>query len=304
MTITSDRHGGALERAAAEIVRRQGGTWTSRGAMCRCPAHDDRSPSLSVRIGRRSLLFKCFAGCHTHDVLRALGRLGSAVPTASAPRPSPEAIGAQGRASLVHRLWATGWPLGQCPGARYLASRGIADEHGVLRFHPSVQLGPTTSAIHRPALLAPVRDGVDLVAVQRIFLDPGGHLARDIDPPRRLLGCPGAGCVRLAPAGDRLGLAEGIETALSAMQLLGLPVWATLGNERFAHVAIPASVTQLVLLPDNDRAGRIAEELARPRHAADGRSIETIWPWHRLNDWNDVLRQEGRGRGSGAVQVS
>lgn len=42
--------------------------------MACCPAHDDRSPSLSIKEcddGR--LLVHCFAGCPTGDVLEALG---------------------------------------------------------------------------------------------------------------------------------------------------------------------------------------------------------------------------------------
>ena len=45
--------------------------------MTHCPAHDDRTPSLSVkeRLGRRPLLH-CFAGCdyeHIHNALDLLG---------------------------------------------------------------------------------------------------------------------------------------------------------------------------------------------------------------------------------------
>jgi hypothetical protein len=42
--------------------------------VARCPAHEDRSPSLSIRQaddGR--ILLHCFAGCAVHDVLGALG---------------------------------------------------------------------------------------------------------------------------------------------------------------------------------------------------------------------------------------
>lgn len=101
----------------------------------------------------------------------------------------------------------------------------------------------------------------------------------------------------LAPATDTLGLAEGIETALSAILLLDIPVWATLGNERLAHIAIPDSVTRLILLPDNDRGGRIGAAKAAEAYVMPGRTIETLWPPHGFNDWNDALRAEGKGVG-------
>ncbi|MFG0246373.1 MAG: DUF3987 domain-containing protein [Phycisphaerales bacterium JB052] len=50
-------------------VNRSGGQW-----MCTCPAHDDRTPSLSVKEGDdgRALL-KCFAGCSVESIVSALG---------------------------------------------------------------------------------------------------------------------------------------------------------------------------------------------------------------------------------------
>ena len=40
----------------------------------RCPAHDDKNPSLSVKIGDNDcVILKCFAGCPTEDVVAALG---------------------------------------------------------------------------------------------------------------------------------------------------------------------------------------------------------------------------------------
>ena len=39
-----------------------------------CPAHDDRSPSLSIRdVGDGRILLNCLAGCATEDVLGAIG---------------------------------------------------------------------------------------------------------------------------------------------------------------------------------------------------------------------------------------
>jgi hypothetical protein len=61
----------ALERVG-DALREHGcrggdGIWA-------CPAHEDRSPSLSVREGDDGrVLVHCFAGCATHDVIAAVG---------------------------------------------------------------------------------------------------------------------------------------------------------------------------------------------------------------------------------------
>jgi len=45
----------------------------SRGYLARCPAHSDRSPSLSIATGHDGrVLLTCRAGCNTADVLAAM----------------------------------------------------------------------------------------------------------------------------------------------------------------------------------------------------------------------------------------
>ena len=44
------------------------GSWSAR-----CPAHDDKTPSLSVTLKDGRLLLCCFAGCRADDILRACG---------------------------------------------------------------------------------------------------------------------------------------------------------------------------------------------------------------------------------------
>jgi hypothetical protein len=48
---------------------------TGPGAyLCRCPAHEDRSPSLSVREAEDGrVLIHCFAGCSPESILAAVG---------------------------------------------------------------------------------------------------------------------------------------------------------------------------------------------------------------------------------------
>ncbi len=50
------------------VRQRQQGQWSAR-----CPAHDDRGPSLSVReTSEHAVLLHCFAGCTVHDITTAL----------------------------------------------------------------------------------------------------------------------------------------------------------------------------------------------------------------------------------------
>jgi len=42
--------------------------------ICRCPAHDDKSPSLAIKEGVDGrVLLHCFAGCSVSEVVEALG---------------------------------------------------------------------------------------------------------------------------------------------------------------------------------------------------------------------------------------
>jgi len=42
--------------------------------IARCPAHDDRGPSLAIReLGDGRVLIHCFAGCDAHQIVSAVG---------------------------------------------------------------------------------------------------------------------------------------------------------------------------------------------------------------------------------------
>jgi hypothetical protein len=49
-------------------VKRNGAGW-----IARCPAHADKSPSLSIREENGRVLFHCFAGCTLEAICSALG---------------------------------------------------------------------------------------------------------------------------------------------------------------------------------------------------------------------------------------
>lgn len=41
--------------------------------MAKCPAHEDRSPSLGVKDNGDKIIINCFAGCSVDDVVSAIG---------------------------------------------------------------------------------------------------------------------------------------------------------------------------------------------------------------------------------------
>jgi hypothetical protein len=50
--------------SAAEVVAALGGHWRGGYGRARCPAHNDRNPSLSIReAADGKILIKCHAGC-------------------------------------------------------------------------------------------------------------------------------------------------------------------------------------------------------------------------------------------------
>jgi hypothetical protein len=190
--------------------------------------------------------------------------------------------------TVALRLWGAGRAICGTPAEDYLAARGLATGSAELRYHPRTPHGPRPFTRFRPALIAAVRDESGVVAVHRTFLDPRRRTLAALPEPRCGLGRFGGGAVRLGGVAPTLGLAEGIETALSATARFGTSCWATLGTERFRLVALPPEVVRLVLFLDNDGGGRRAEALAR---AAFGHlPIEARYPRGAGSDWNDVLR--------------
>ena len=249
----------SVEQEGRALVERLGGRWSAKGGMCRCPAHDDRTPSLSVRPGRTRLLLHCFAGCDTTDVLRALQSGHWLDPAAGKWDEQRRRPGGAAHTNAALQIWSEARSIEGTLAADYLACRGLRTQSPELRFHPRAPIGPRPLTRYGPALIAALRDETRVAGIHRTFIDAAtaGRAGR-----RCGLGPFGSGAVRLGGMAPRLGLAEGIETALAATALFGIPCWATLGTGRFRLVSLPRKVSELLLFLDHDCAGRRAEALA------------------------------------------
>jgi len=290
----------SLEATARRICQTRGGYWSGSKGMARCPAHDDRTPSLGVTLGRSAILFHCFAGCSQNEVLEALAREGVAArqlfggSSGTCPLRSPRELKPSPNAL---RLWREARPLRSSPAKAYLEARGITAASAELRYLPRTPLGPKGQVRFLPAMLAAVSLDEGPVAVHRTFLDPVKPAKAGLAKPKRALGALHGAAVRLfAPKDGKLGLAEGIESALSARALTGIPCWATLGNERFGLVSVPEGVTELHLFVDNDAGGDIAGQRGTDAYAREGRQIVLRRPSKRGTDWNDELIAWSRRR--------
>ena len=275
------------EIRAKTIVEKLGGVWRGTRGECRCPAHDDRSPSLSVRLGDTAILFHCFAGCTSAEIMRALQRQrlhDRAAVTMPAGKPKRD------MSALALRLWKESKPTAGTLPETYLRARGLAPPFPrSLRFNRSTILGSGADKKVMPAMIAAVESGLGLVAVQRTFLDPLDILRKPIPKPKVSLGLLGTAAIRLAAASEELGLAEGIEDALSAMAWFGTPTWALGGVERLAFVAIPEKVRRVIVYADRGRAAERLLEKARDHLTGNDRELVVRVP-DRHDDWNVAWR--------------
>jgi putative DNA primase/helicase len=279
---------------AARIARALGGKREGVSWLALCPAHMDRKkPSLALRDGDGGiLLVHCHAGCEQGAVIDALrarglwGLNGSASPS-SQQRPKPGGAGpdpddVKRKAALA--IWQAAKPAAGTLVGVYLAARGIhLPPPESLRFHPALK-HPSGSSW--PAMIGLVVNGVDgtPIATHRTFLALDGSGKAPVEAKMMLGGC-GGGAVRLGEPGAPLLIGEGIETALSGMQMSGHPAWAALSTSGLRALDLPEDVRDVIVLADGDDAAALS---CGWRWKQEGRRVRIARP-PRGCDFNDTL---------------
>ncbi|MDT0576376.1 virulence-associated protein E [Croceicoccus sp. F390] len=266
-----------------DIVAGLRGKWHGSYAMCRCPAHADSRPSLSIRQGQRGILVHCFAGCKNQDVLQAISRTQRVF---NSPVPKFQANTSKENA---RRIWDQGTEICGTLAEAYLRSRKLSPTTRDLRYHHGCPFGRKPDTLFRPALLVAVREGLNLKAIQRIALGPEGLTHKG----KYMLGRPGMASWSPTFSGTTLALAESMEDAAAYTKLKGPPCWSTLGAERLPLVRIPDSVTTLVIAEDNNRVGRLGALAAVSAHASETRRVLRDPPPRTATDWAEVNESTG-----------
>lgn len=176
--------------------------------------------------------------------------VGRVQPEPAKPRPDPDK-----QRGDVLRLWKSGAKvLPTDPVGLYLTRRDLPlpQNTDALRFVPSCPVPHEAGG--RMAMVAKIAgaDGQG-VNLHRTFLTPHGSKA-DMPNPRAVMPgtIPDGSAIRLSMHGDRLGIAEGIETALAASKRFGLPVWAAISSTMLAKWTPPEGVREVMVFGDSD----------------------------------------------------
>ncbi len=286
--------------AADAIAKALGGRKAGSGWIARCPAHDDREPSLSIRDADGKVLVRCHAGCAQRDLIVVLRERGlwdgkSRSPlrrwrlcsTIQQKRVPPEPSDA-GRTGYALGIWQSAIQASSTLVETYLASRGLKlSPPPSLRFHRGLQ---HPSGGVWPCMLALVTRGADNapLAIHRTFLARDGRGKASVDPVKMMLGPCRGGAVRLSQPSDMLMVGEGIETCLAAMQATDHPAWAALSTSGLRALDMPDYVRDVIVLADGDDPGDAAAHDCALRWQRKGRRVRIARP-PRGQDFNDML---------------
>lgn len=198
------------------------------------------------------------------------------------------------------KLWnSTAALTGSDPASLYLKSRGLAvPTAAALRYHGGLDYWHEGKHIGKfPAMLAGVTspDGKP-VTIHRTFLTPDGRKAT-VPTVKKL--CPTAGAMagasikigapQVRPCGGLgLGVAEGIETALGASMLFGVPVWAAVSASGLESFVPPSNARNIYIFADNDESGA-GQEAAKNLAERLNRFTVRIHTPSVVGDWADEL---------------
>jgi len=279
-----------------------------------CPFHSEKTPSFYVVPDKG--FYHCY-GCGAHGTtidyimrVRGLGFIEAVteilgLPAQRAKEAAPAAVVRNDRttdehdAERVREILAGCGPVVVGTAAHlYLTLRRLKSDQPALLAHQALYCHETRGPL--PALVAPLTNSAgEVSAVQRIWCLPRieyvyGVGPRDSRAPlkvrKKTLGHMGDGAVQLKPpSGPLLGLAEGVETAIAAMRLYRIAVWAVCGAARLGHVWIPGTVNEVLIFGDNGDTGHELAERAVGLHESRGLACSAIYPKPQYGDFADEL---------------
>ena len=254
------------------------------GWSSRCPAHDDRNPSLSVHAGDDGrALVCCHGGCPVDAVLAAIGLrpadLFADDPSrrnGHAPKPRRRGDGDTNSGNAGDRSISVTVASVAASGRTFATARDAVAE--LERRH-----GPRSATwTYRAASGEPMglvirwdrRAGKDIRPVSR-RADGSGWCVSGMPAPRPMYGLPD---LLATPAGSRVYVVEG-EKAADAARAVGLTATTSPNGSKSAAKADWSALSgrEVVILPDHDEAGeKYADDVSRLATAAGAKSVRIV----------------------------
>jgi hypothetical protein len=289
--------------------RPSGDGWT-----CRCPAHDDRTPSLKIDPGDDGgVVWRCHAGCDQAAVIAAVGlKFRDLMPDAPSRR--------NGHAPRTRRVSTStethpAVPAGDSvdvdapKGGRTFPTARDAVAELERRFGPRSTTWTYTNAAGEPVGLTFRRDkpgGGKIVRHVWRTADGRGWLLEGGPKPHplyRLLD------LLATPVGLRVFIVEG-EKAADAARAVGLVAATSAGGAERAKGSdwSPLAGRDVVILPDHDDAGeRYADDVSRLVTAAGAKSVRVVRMvdlWAGMPEGGDIVDLlDNRGGDADAVRA-
>ena len=287
----------ATEAAARlNLTRGRDNKWRGR-----CPACGYPKPTLEVAVEQDRIAVSCSACGAVAGIAAMMGVAGDIV---IAPSVQPSKV------DRAVNAWRNSNPAAGSLVERYLQSRGITlPPPATIRFLPRQRNwndGGTYPAMISLVQRVPGDDDHDALERGASLIDAGAHftfLQGGADGPvvkaateasKLSLGQLRHGGVWLASIetiGEQLAVAEGIETALSVMQITKLPTVAGLSAAGMRSLRWPPQIRRLWIAADNDQAGLKAAEVLLERALRAGLQAHIKIPAGGKNDFNDLLRR-------------
>ena len=175
----------------------------------------------------------------------------------------------------------------------YLAGRNIHLRPPVVRTLDAAECWSDKGIQVYPAMIAKIQaPNGESISLHRTYLTQDGKKA-PVDRPKRMMPGPlTEGCaIRLSGHDAHIGIAEGIETALSCQQMFDIPTWAVFGTRSMMKWKPPEGVREITVFGDNDEnaAGQAAAWALVHKLRCKGEwKVNVEFPQGN-EDFNDVL---------------
>ncbi|EJA5821327.1 toprim domain-containing protein, partial [Salmonella enterica] len=188
--------------------------------------------------------------------------------------------------------------LRKTSGEAYLQRRGILElpDEGIRFCDKQTCNGREYQALYSLA----TDDKGALCYLHRTLLD--GDRKADVVAAKKLMALQessyleyaGSVAIRMFPPAATLGIAEGIETALSCRQIYRCNVWSVMNTSFMEKFIAPPGVNHLVIFADNDThgAGLAAAFKCGKNNILSRNDVEKVSiRWPDLPDFNDMLTE-------------